>query len=365
MLVASTSDFSPANHLIEAFNKTGYEVFVISDVKGPKANFVAQGGINLKQILSEFKIIPSFIVFVEGGEMGIFPTFFSDIPCPKFWWGIDTHNDYQKHLRISRLFDHSFIAQKSFVNLLRADGIGSVSWLPLAYPISQSDVFSRTIDVSYVGSTNWNLYPERGELLQSIENEFANNYIGTTTSIEMLRVYENSLIVFNYSLKNDINMRFFEAMGSGALLVTNEIHENGLEDLFVSGEDLVIYRDKDELVAKIRNLLDRPSQLDLIARNGMDKVRSSHTYYNRALEMIRLAGEDFSKQPEDRFAISGALLSMGFISDSTTLFFSAANYEAKGLGNRLILTVIRPAVRLLVVSMKTLRKIFQVIRRFL
>jgi len=365
VVIASTNDFSPANYLVNSFKKGGYEVFVISDVKSVNANFVTNGAVNLEKILGKFNITPQLIVFVEGGEMGIFPTHFNRFPCPKFWWGIDTHNDYQKHLRISRLFDHSFIAQKSYVQMLITDGIASVSWLPLAYPLSETKVFSRTIDISYVGSTNWSLYPKRGDLLQAISDEFSNSSIGSKSSKDMLKVYENSKVVFNHSLKNDINMRFFEAMGSGALLLTNEILVNGLEDLFVAEEDLIIYRDKSDLISRIRSILDDPVYLERIAKSGMGKVRAFHTYDNRAKEMLRTSHQSFPQHGEDCFAFSAALLSMGILTEATSYFFTAANQEATGLRNKVLLAIFRPYMYLLLMGMQLIQKIFRLVRRIL
>ena len=47
----------------------------------------------------------------------------------------------------------------------------------------------------------------------------------------MGRIYSESKIVLNASINGDLNMRVFEALTSGALLVTDRI-ENGLDTLF-------------------------------------------------------------------------------------------------------------------------------------
>ncbi len=39
----------------------------------------------------------------------------------------------------------------------------------------------------------------------------------------MARTYSAARTVFNRSIKNDINMRVFEALASGSLLVTNDL----------------------------------------------------------------------------------------------------------------------------------------------
>lgn len=365
VLIASTSNFSPANYLIESFREIGYKVFVISDVRGPHTDLAARGGVNLKKILREYEISPELILFIEGGKMGVFPIYFDQLSCPKFWWGIDTHNDYQKHLRISRLFDHTFVAQKSYVDLLSSDGIASVSWLPLAYPSRGIGTNKKVIDVSYVGSRNWSLYPERGELLEALNAEFSNILIDSRPPKEMLEIYRNSKVVFNHSLKNDINMRYFEAMGSGALLCTNEILSNGLEDLFIVGEDLIVYRDKLDLVMLVRGMLAQPDRLEEIANNGMKKVRNFHTYDHRAAEIVAKSNQAFPRSAPDSFAFSGALLSMGFISDAFSHFFKAARRESRGVKNRFILSLLRPLIQLIILVARLVENLAKQVRSIL
>lgn len=225
LVVSSLNSIAPANYLIDAFRNLGLEVIAISDVANLRANHLETGAFDVQKYLATNNLQPDLLLFVEGGEMGVFPVNFSSLSCPKYWWGIDTHNDYLKHLRISRLFDHTFLAQKSFVDLLLRDGIESVSWLPLAYGGPKPDSIVRNLDIAYVGSTNWNLYPERNEYLKAISIAFRNIFIGNCNPSEMFNLYMNSKIVFNFSPMNDLNMRFFEALGAGALLITNKVFQ--------------------------------------------------------------------------------------------------------------------------------------------
>ena len=50
-----------------------------------------------------------------------------------------------------------------------------------------------------------------------------------------------SQIVFNRSLKNDVNMRGSETLASGSLLLTNDIADNGQADLFRDSVHLATY----------------------------------------------------------------------------------------------------------------------------
>ena len=59
----------------------------------------------------------------------------------------------------------------------------------------------------------------------------------------MARVYSASRVVFNRSIRNDVNMRVFEALACGSLLVTNDLAENGQDELFQDRVHLATYRE--------------------------------------------------------------------------------------------------------------------------
>ncbi len=43
----------------------------------------------------------------------------------------------------------------------------------------------------------------------------------------MAQTYSAARLAFNRSIKNDVNMRVFEAVACGSLLVTNDLAANG------------------------------------------------------------------------------------------------------------------------------------------
>lgn len=357
------NSIAPANYLLNSFKSLGCEVFLVSDVPHPDANLVRTGSIDVSEIVTKRGFKPDLLLFVEGGEMGIFPINFFNLSFPKYWWGIDTHNDYKKHLRISRLFDHSFIAQKNFVQSLKQDGIKSVSWLALAYPENDLSLGPRNLDVSYVGSTNWDLYPERGTLLSIITQNHPTSFIGTAEPLHMFEIYHRSKIVFNYSLKNDLNMRFFEAMGSGALLITNQIIDNGVDEIFRQGEDFIFYFNSEDLLSKLQYLLNNSVELERVARNGMLKVRSEHTYRNRAAAILKFQPEVDLDTQVDTGNLALVLVSMGLYSDSISSFLSTLKVTPTGRRNKLVLMFIGPLISGVVIGAKFLEFIARRMKR--
>lgn len=104
-------------------------------------------------------------------------------------------------------------------------------------------------------------------------------------------------IVFNTSDHREINMRVFEALATGRLLVTDKV--DYLDELFVDGEDLVTYTGEDDLMDKIRHYLDHEAERLRIAANGLAKVRTRHTYRHRAEFIAGKVGQG-RRIPEER-----------------------------------------------------------------
>ena len=100
----------------------------------------------------------------------------------------------------------------------------------------------RRIRAAFVGSLDPRIHRQRIRLLRGIEENYSPTFIAEGRYLhEMADVYRKSRIVFNQSVRNDLNMRVFEGMAAGALMVTDAIRRNGLEDLFTAGETLVTY----------------------------------------------------------------------------------------------------------------------------
>ncbi|HEV3261711.1 MAG TPA: glycosyltransferase, partial [Gemmataceae bacterium] len=213
---------------------------------------------------------------------------------PSAWWAIDTHLNFDWCLTKARDFDCVFAAQKEGAERLRGEGIASASWLPLACDPelhARQDV-DKECDVCFVG----NVFPgPRADLLDHIRKRFPGTVVDQRYFEEMARTYSASRIVFNRSIKNDVNMRVFEALASGSLLVTNDIADNGQAELFQDGVHLATYRSAEELLDKIEFYLARQEVRERIATAGRQEVLARHTYRHR---MERLLQEIESRLPD-------------------------------------------------------------------
>jgi hypothetical protein len=331
-VIASLTPSATANYLIAALKAARHELFVCSDLASPLADHLASGAVDISKALRRQNFVPELVLFIEGGTMRLFPSGLERIDCLTAWYGIDTHMDYAKHLRIGRLFDVTFIAQQEYVARLRDDGLRQVHWLPLAFApeLMPAQQPQRAIDIAYVGSANAASHPVRHALLATLRKSFASTCFGPATPAEMGSLYASTRIVFNRSVNNDVNMRFFEAAGAGAVLVTDQIIDNGVEALFEEGVHYLTYADESMLLRLVRELLADSERCAAMGAAARQHVLSSHTYAHRSASLLATAKHAVKQsppQPEDYFA---AFLALGIVSAAVRSAAAALSVFGEG-----------------------------------
>ncbi|MDD5737710.1 MAG: glycosyltransferase [Candidatus Omnitrophica bacterium] len=218
-----------------------------------------------------------------------------DIPAhlkPSAFYAIDTHLEkpYRKIKAQATHYDLLFCAQKTGALKLRRDTGKDAIWVPIACdPDKHKDLgIERRFDFAFVG-TEGKKSP-RGELLKQLAARYPDSFIGRAESSLMSNIYSSAKIGFNYSINNDINMRMFEVLSCGALLMTNAIKDNGFEELFSDGKNVVVYRDRADLFKKAGYLLNDAAMRRRIAEEGHRLAVSQYTYSKRLAQMLEASG---------------------------------------------------------------------------
>ncbi|MBI4687000.1 MAG: glycosyltransferase [Nitrospirae bacterium] len=228
---------------------------------------------------------PDLFLWVETGVW--FPVEgVESLPCLTACYLIDSHLNLEKHIELARMFDIVFIAQKAYLPEFKEAGIENVFWLPLG---CDTEVHSRKAggklyDIGFIGSLN---NPKRNELLNKLKEKF-NIYYERCFLERMAEVFSQSKIVFNISAKNDLNMRVFEALCSGSMLLTDEATGSGLTEFFQDKKHLAIYSNETELFKLAEYYLSHAEEREKIAQEGMKEALNKHTYEHRAKEMIEI-----------------------------------------------------------------------------
>lgn len=250
--------------------------------------------VNLSELLASKSFTPDILLFMEQ-HRGKRVLMFLDHPrlrIPKVWWAVDTHLEFRWHKEYAHFFDLVFVAQNSVLSWMKNYGLKNVYWLPLACDpeIHRDYGYERDLDVAFVG----NFTEKRRRLFTFLKRELPFLKWGIFEKVygeEMAKIYSRAKIVVNPAAKKDVNMRTFEAMSCGALLLNEESCD--LREIFTIGEDLDVYPGKNigVLIEKIKYYLDNEGLRKRIALSGQRKVLNEHTYDLRVKKMLEMSKE--------------------------------------------------------------------------
>jgi len=218
------------------------------------------------------------------------------------YWAIDTHLDPAYACERGRQVAFRFAAQRDGAELLARAGLPT-TWLPLACDPSchRPHGLPKRWDVVFVGM----IVPgPREELLELVQRNFPHSFIGQCYGDEYARTLSQARIGFNRSFVNDVNMRVFETLGCGTLLLTNDLQDNGLAELFEGDRHLVTYHTAEELLDKLRFYLAHDVAREWIAQAGRREVLARHTYHHRMRTLVAAVLGD--AQPVGRLTGGGA-----------------------------------------------------------
>ena len=231
--------------------------------------------------------LPDLYLWVESVG-GYFPENIGAVKCPTACYFIDTHLNLAWHLKWAENFDYIFLAQREYLHHFADLGM-NVHWLPLACdPVIHAPVAAAVMhDISFVGSLSRH-NPRRQKLLEKLQQEIG-VYCERCWWDDMARMFSSSRIAFNNAVKNDLNMRVFEVMSIGTLLLTDQARGSGQDTLFRNGEELAVYRSDDELVDVARFYLNNPALREQIAARGRELVHNAHTYAHRVEDLLAVA----------------------------------------------------------------------------
>jgi spore maturation protein CgeB/Tfp pilus assembly protein PilF len=237
---------------------------------------------------------PDLYLWLDSG-FAVLPADLAELPGIKVAYFIDTHMHLETRIEMARGFDYVFIAQEKQIEDFHRAGMQKVAWLPLACSPELHDLAERerTIDVAYIGSLSKHTDERRFDLMRRVAERYPNNAIGMRWPDQMAETYAQTKIVVNAAVKDDVNMRVFEAMASGALLITDDV--SGLQDLFVDGQHLVVYHNDDNLFDLVDYFLEHDEERERIAAAGRALVYDRHTYDRRASQLVRMVLDDSGK----------------------------------------------------------------------
>ncbi len=237
----------------------------------------------LNEAIQETGVSPDF-VFIELFGPSCIPNEIYQCEYPLILYCIDSSINEFWLKPLAQCFDMVFVDQVSSVQTLQQCGV-DVHWLPLC--ASESD-FRQTASkkhfITFVGRTDEQRL-KRQNLLDSISERFELNIVEGISKDTMLDLFSESHVVLNENFFPGLNLRFFQALASGSLLLS-ESKSQGVRKYFQAGTHYVAYSPANiiELLEKIQA---NPSQFQAIARQGQELCRNQHLSFHRAQSVLQ------------------------------------------------------------------------------
>jgi hypothetical protein len=210
---------------------------------------------------------------------------------PSVYWALDIHLTHGFAALKQGYPNYNFLfgAHRTEVGKLKLQGI-PIEWLPFACDSQIHCKKNRPIiyDIAFVGGDDG---VPRKFLLQELRERYPQSFIGQASHEQMSDIYSGAKIGFNYSIQLDINMRFFEVMACGAMLLTNALPRKDLEMLdLLPGRDFVEYQTFEELLDQLDYYLKHEQERKNIAQTGYDRVKN-HTYRQRMTKVLQVVSQ--------------------------------------------------------------------------
>jgi hypothetical protein len=257
--------------------------------------------VEISDLLSACSARPDFILYPDT-DFSCMPQGLIEVDIPTVCFQLDTYNNTSRRIRWSTLFDIPVLFHPGFEQMYR--DAGHKHPLTLAHAAQRDfydiEIIDKTIDLGWVGRTHGAPYAARKRVLPRLAREFRmNDWAAHYTLEQTADIYRQSKIVLNVSRDDypqDANMRVFEAMAAGALLITS-LPSNLTALGFTEGEQFVGYEREEDVAKRIQHFLNDEESRLRIARAGRQLVLDRHTYDTRVESLvgfISMYGNTFS-----------------------------------------------------------------------
>ena len=266
-----------------AFRRRGIDLHC---VEGPLA-FDA----SLDELVRQCPRKPSWI-FQFDSDYRLMPNGLATSEIPTVCFRTDIYTYTSRQMRWSSLFDHVAIFHPGYPELFHTAGHLGAFLLPWAVrrEFFEGPELWREYEVGWVGQTKGPLYQKRAAILPKLASTFhINDWSRTYSLSEVADLYRRSRVVVNIGrddFPQDANMRVFEVLASGALLVTRlptELTELGFQERV----HFIGYREEAEIVPLVQSYLRRETEIHKITNAARTQALKDHTYDARVEQLMR------------------------------------------------------------------------------
>lgn len=215
---------------------------------------------------------------------------------PTACFSIDTYEDVKDRIKFSMLFDYAFVFHPDFDRLFTQANHPKAFCLPHAVEANlfEGEELERIYDVGWVGRLDGKNYSVRRRCIEKLRHSFVMNNVSDYYEPEaMASIYKQSKIVINLGRNDylqDANLRCFEAMAAGCLLITHKPTE--LAQLgFIENTHYIAYQKEAEIEQLITFYLERETERLTIASAAKHLTMTEHTYDRRVDRILDILAQ--------------------------------------------------------------------------
>ena len=161
-------------------------------------------------------------------------------------------------------------------------------------------------DIVFTGSRGYHPeYPYRPQLVDFLRQTYGRRFlhvgndgeVGQQRGLQLNQIYADAKIAIGDTLNIDFSYPYYfsdrltEQSGRGAFQIFPNI--KGVEDMYVDGEEIVLYEhgNLQDLKSKIDYYLANPVERERIRRAGFERTKRDHTYKTRWQKIIEVINE--------------------------------------------------------------------------
>ena len=322
-IVAGNSFDSLGWHINFTFNQLGFrskvfDLYTVLPLSSKLTHYTNKFSISCERLMSNllqkklFAYNPDLIIVAYRT---VPPDLVSNckkkLNCKIIFWTGDTFLSFDRGYPFISEFDAWFLKDRFMCELVRDKICKQVYYLPECFnpdvhvPSSNSQFGSNSC-ISIMGT----LYPYRAKIIENLVDDFEVKLYGSLPrwmdkkwkkhhtgkyikGEEKATVFYTSAINLNtlfYGEINSSNCRLFEVAGSGGFQICDEREE--IKDLFKENEEIVLFKDIDELKDKIKFYLKSRDKAFEIASKARKRAIQEHTYEHRVKTVLQVLGLD-------------------------------------------------------------------------
>ena len=253
--------------LLNEFKERGWETEIVP---------IPNGDDSALQLWIQQDIPTDIVLFMDWGR---FDSKWLDKTLKQntFWIqesGDDPQNFERNYPKANR-FHYTITPDKQSAEEYRNRGINA-DWIP--HWADTRVQFPMNLDPQYVAVTSRGI---GGSAFLDHLTHWAEGAVGNRNGMEAKEHTEflnTGLMVVQNSRWQELTRRIFEGMACGKMVLTDRLPESrGLEELFINGQEIVLYNDMFDCIEKMNFYNENEEERERIAHNGMMKVLHNYT----------------------------------------------------------------------------------------